>query len=606
MTSLHEILWDLRNEDLAYRLKLLGIKPRSPRKADLIEGLKSSLQGDNLKRVWDTLDDLQKNTVAEACYSPSRAYDPTRIKAKYGNLPAFYTPEGERNSYLRKNLEHVTPLNLFLFELRDSPQERIVPSDLAEVLLEWIPEPPELRLPTSDEPEKEEGLFVRQTQHEALAEVVALIHLADQGKLSLSPKTGNISPAVCRKMTDCLIGGDFFPAEVTCRPEKRSYEQEIGPIKAIAWARLLQMAKYIAPNGNKTKLTRSGLKALSQPPEQVIRHIWTQWLANTQYDEFNRIDVVKGQRAKGHMTGKPGRRSAIVNALEECPAGKWIAPKHFSDFMQASGFGFEVSRNLWKLYLCDSHYGSLGYQGYGTWNIVQHRYILCFLFEYAATLGLIDIAYVHPRMALSDYCAQWGGEDLEWLSRYDGLRCFRITELGAYCLGLTGDFEQSLPRSGLKLAVLPSLRIQVRSGEISPSEKLQLETWAEPIKGDSWKLDHERSLEAIERGHKPTDFAEFLNKHDDQDLPDTVKGFLRNCERTGKALQICGEAFLVRCRDAETADLICAQKELEGHCYRSGETALTVTAEQLAKFRKVVRSLGIGFTPHTQGFPRHI
>jgi hypothetical protein len=31
--------------------------------------------------------------------------------------------------------------------------------------------------------------------------------------------------------------------------------------------------------------------------------------------------------------------------------------------------------------------------GSGGWNILQERYLLALLFEYAATLGLIDIAY---------------------------------------------------------------------------------------------------------------------------------------------------------------------------------------------------------------------
>ena len=51
---------------------------------------------------------------------------------------------------------------------------------------------------------------------------------------------------------------------------------------------------------------------------------------------------------------------------------------------------------LWKLYLVDPQYGSLGYSGYADWPILEGRYTLAVLFEYAATLGLIDIEYTDP------------------------------------------------------------------------------------------------------------------------------------------------------------------------------------------------------------------
>lgn len=86
-------------------------------------------------------------------------------------------------------------------------------------------------------------------------------------------------------ITDCLIKGDFFPPEMAYRPAKRSYEQEIGPIKPLAWARLLQVAKYFSMSGSRSKLTRAGMHVLSGKPHEAIRHIWTKWLANTHYDE---------------------------------------------------------------------------------------------------------------------------------------------------------------------------------------------------------------------------------------------------------------------------------------------------------------------------------
>jgi hypothetical protein len=66
--------------------------------------------------------------------------------------------------------------------------------------------------------------------------------------------------------------------------------------------------------------------------------------------------------------------------------------------------------------------------------VVEGRYALCVLFEYAATLGLIDVGYVDPGGARDDYRSLWGAEDYPSLSRYDGLRYVRVNELGTAVL----------------------------------------------------------------------------------------------------------------------------------------------------------------------------
>jgi hypothetical protein len=75
---------------------------------------------------------------------------------------------------------------------------------------------------------------------------------------------------------------------------------------------------------------------------------------------------------------------------------------------------------LWKLYLIDPQYGSLGYEGFHDWELLEGRYTLALLFEYADILGLVDLDYVHPAGAREDFHDNWGGDDLDALSRYDG------------------------------------------------------------------------------------------------------------------------------------------------------------------------------------------
>jgi len=137
-------------------------------------------------------------------------------------------------------------------------------------------------------------------------------------------------------------------------------------------------------------------------------------------------------------------------------------------------------RGLWKLYLVDPQYGSLGYSGFADWPILEGRYTLAVLFEYAATLGLSDFEYTDPAGARTDYHDNWGAHDLDYLSGYDGLLALRLNPLGAYVLGLTGDYQPpqdtTVPERTLK--VLPTLDV-VAIGELTAADRLFLDAHAE-------------------------------------------------------------------------------------------------------------------------------
>jgi hypothetical protein len=73
-----------------------------------------------------------------------------------------------------------------------------------------------------------------------------------------------------------------------------------------------------------------------------------------------------------------------------CAPGQWTQVDDLFAAMRKSGLDFTVARGdraLRKLYLQDPQYGSLGYDGFHDWPLLQGRYTLAVLFEYAATLA---------------------------------------------------------------------------------------------------------------------------------------------------------------------------------------------------------------------------
>ncbi len=591
--TLHDTLWNLTVDDLRYRLKFLVPSSKVTRKAEFVDGIKAALEGPGLLAALNELDEIGRSVVMEAVHDDDNRHSLLKFCSKYGCDAVFFVKQ--KDSYGSPSYQtpaNSTRLNLFFYSdgIRDAP---IVPCDLAARLRSLLPEPADACLACIPEPAEEGEVMVRHTESEALAELGALLRLAAMGQLGFSEKTGVPAKNSLARIRESLSGGDWFSPAVAFLADPKAWEQEIGSIKPIGWTRMLHAAGLITMSGSKSTLTVLGRKSLEKPAWEVIEAIWRKWITNKVYDEFNRIDIIKGQSIKGALTARVARRSAMLGALGKCPAGVWISFDAFSNFMRADGLMFEVSHDPWKLYIGDHQYGAMGYSGYGEWDVLQNRYILCFFMEYAAALGILDIAYTVPDEARP--VDQWGMDGYAWLSRYDGLQAFRINPLGTYVLsGGEHPFTPSRPLVQTRLSVLSNRTIRVTVGSLSPAERTQLETWAEAVGENDFRLDESNAIKAIEAGYDLHGFTSFLEERDDQPLPESVVAFLRQARADGEAVRQAGNAILFECRDAATAGMISKCKDLSGMCLWAGDTTLAVQEESVAKFRKQVRLLGLG------------
>ena len=195
--------------------------------------------------------------------------------------------------------------------------------------------------------------------------------------------------------------------------------------------------------------------------------------------------------------------------------------------------------------------------------------------------------------ARPDFTGLPGSDELAWLSRYDGLQYFRLNPLGACCLGLADTYEPGTPAVRASLTVFPDLR--VCTGEaLSADERLMLERFADAEAEGVWRLARDRTLAALESGHDADDLRAFLAARDEQPLPETVEGFLRNVARGAGALTARGTALLIECAGEDVAARIAGDERAAKLCLRAGKRHLVVQARAQAAFRKAVRDLGFG------------
>lgn len=282
-------------------------------------------------------------------------------------------------------------------------------------------------------------VLLRCTAPDALSNLVAVLELTADSQMRYGAATRRPLAATVRLVEDVLVAGDYYEADHFGASE---------PIAAFAWPLLLQAGGLAQLAGPRLELTARGRAALARPSYQTLGALWDRWLTSVSHDELARVEAIKGQRRPSTLTSVPGRRAAVAAGLAAVEPGAWTDVDVLLGIMATQPRPLVVARSLralWRLYVTDSYHGSLGHAGPAAWNVLPGRYALCVLFEYAATMGVVDVAYTDPADARDDYRGLWGAGDLAWLSRYDGLVAVRVNELGAAILHDPG----ALPGLGL-------------------------------------------------------------------------------------------------------------------------------------------------------------
>ncbi len=602
--TLEQALWAHTVAELKSLATALPGRPRiGGAKGERIEGLCRRMTGESLRDLWSRLTEHQQAAVAQAVYTVDASFSPAGFKIRHGEA-ADFGAQSRRPAGLGKP----SLLCFFIHGLH-------VPLDLRRLLLEIVPRPSAPEIPTVEEVPPKIVTVVppyhagnRKTsavkrrvpvhrsdgEHRAVAELAGILRLVEAGRIRVTPRTREVSAPSRRLIADILEGGDFFAegrwrtvrSELAVEPRKTA-------IRTSAWPLLLAHGGLIRPRKDRMSLTAAGKKALRSPPAIVLRNLWQAWRDTAGFDELVRVDELRGlSSASCELSDPPLRRAAIARALAQCPPGKWIALDAFFDQIRAAGHNFQITSTPWELYL-EEFFERLPLDVFGDedqWVLLQGRYVLCLLFEVVATLGMIDVAYTSP------VCARllFDQMDVDYISRCDGLRYFRLTALGLHCLGLAPSHEAESPSIRGLLRVTADLKITALR-ELPRSSVVLLDLYARGVSDGLWRLERPSLLKAIESGHGTAELRDVLCAHSARPLPRKVEKFLDDCETRARSLELSGTGQLLQCPDARMAKRIASDRRTGKHCLLAGERSLAVPDRSVTAFRRALRQLGYGW-----------
>jgi len=429
------------------------------------------------------------------------------------------------------------------------------------------------------------SLKKRNTSRAALKNLETVLRFIDGNRLKVSPKTGRPTAATVKQLSKLLYDGDWY--------NDLNLDDDTEYIQSFAWPILIQAGKLARQDGNRLKLTKAGQTALKGELPDAIKTVWERWEKTKIIDEFSRINQIKGQKSTRGRTlvNVTKRRPVIKDILKNCLPGQWIKVDELTEFMRSNDINFEVARYAWKLYVLDSQYGHL--DDYGCESLIEGRYLLVFLFEYAATLGLIDIAYTHPAGALSDFHNLWCGEELEFLSRYDGLKFIRLNSLGACVLGITDKYESKPVKIEKVLNVLPNNDIVViDKNALSPSDRMFLDKICKRISSSLWQISMKTILNAAQNGTTADEILLFLTSRSSKKIPETISILLNDAGKRSTKLIYSGRAHLLRCKDPVLAKIICSDNKLSKICRPAGKDYIVILPGKEKPFKKALADLG--------------
>ncbi len=614
MDNFHEVLDALTVSELKKCLPFLFSKQNPTRKADIIKLIIDDCSKHH-RDYWNKLSKLEKKVLEEVIHQvtagPVNTFNSSRFKAKYGEIPNYFIASthhyGRRHHYGRSNPKKSenSYLTVFLYS-----NTRIFPDEFRQWMKTYVPKPAKTSIPTVEESELPKVITIDVNQYHikrgrsgdfpvhlrlmeniATTDMGSLLRFVETGKFTVSDKTNRATAATLRKIDELLLGGDYYHVDEVWDISK--YEgSSLLPIRSFAWPLLLQASGLARRVGKKLQLTAKGKKALTAPFHETAALLYQRWSNKRLLDEFSRIDTIKGQASKGRvMSAVVERRHSIEELLTECPINEWMSIDSLLQYAKATGTPLKICNDEWKLYIGDKVYGSLGYGG--GFKVLEGRYILVYLFEYLATMGLLDIAYTLPYWTrMGDLRDMWGADDLLYLSRYDGLCYFRINPLGAYCLGMTDSYIPQIIEKPALITINDNLQLNLLR-EPDPAENLMLERYAERISAKQWQLTEAKILEAIENRFSAGDFQQFIQDSTvDPNLPMSIQSFFTIAAEREHALSNQGAAHLLQCYSEAFAKILASNTATKNFCMHVEGRVIVVTDKNKQKFSKGLRQLG--------------
>jgi len=281
----------------------------------------------------------------------------------------------------------------------------------------------------------------------------------------------------------------------------------------------------------------------------------------------------------------------------EMPPGQWLTRQDlltYCRYRNIDGVFFELScfdvqmsdkSENTSYYTADCYRRDLGFrhlEGVVTWPLLSGLALTL------SALGFLEIACGMPNNE------QYRAKSKEFLSPLEGVLAFRLTDLGAYAFGKTGELDiPALKSNAIELHFHPE-RLHLRVENIDAITEKTLGSYMDPIGGGIYKISRESFLKGCDSTAAVAAHIEQFRRSIPAKLPPNWKRFFDDLKAEPAVLQPERQWKIFRLPESQSIRRAFSQDPvLRKHCRKVEGWRVAIDAEQLKTVEKHLRKLGL-------------
>lgn len=473
------------------------------------------------------------------------------------NQPSFYSARQELDTpflIFPSNVNQVYRFNRLIFHL---------PFSLRKMLQAQYPKPRDYDLKPAKPVYHTDHVYADNGKILSVLPLIDIYHR--QGNIKLT-QAGKPQASTLGKMQKSLRIDEYFE------------QSESGKLFSTLRTHLLASLWLMKERDMSTK----------EPAEQ-IRMLLQEFREGTYNSITNLLIHLKGGGRLEEET-EASVESRLLDLLPEMPIDSWIDAEQFYTWFLYRGIELrpvsvgDARHSLYFVYQSEEGMSEKMYIEPHLYDDVLLKPFIKGTFFLFAALGLVDVAYDMPDTQ---------AVGTSYFSPFDGLKYVRLTDLGAYIIGIRDSY--SLPTSQPVVSVLLSpdaliIRVAGKQEGVLPI----LENFARRISQTRFKVDYESFLKGCSDASDIEAKIRLFEEQVANTCPENWHAFFSEVRRKSTQLSPVQDTVVFRLqeKDRELAGLIARDEILKGLVIKAEGFHIILQKRNLSRFKNRLKSFG--------------
>ena len=218
-------------------------------------------------------------------------------------------------------------------------------------------------------------------------------------------------------------------------------------------------------------------------------------------------------------------------------------------------------------------------------NYIIEPFVKSYLFL-LSIFGVFEIFYEKPFFRKGLFLKN------NYLSKYDGLKYIRLTDLGKYILGYKENFEILDKKEKVEIHLDDKRQFITIVGE-APARVMFFEKISIKIKGNMFKFTYDSFLKGIKTYEELIDRIEKFKENTTRELPLNWQEFFENLEKKFNSIKLISDYVVLKLDDnKELIQLVLKDSRIKKICLKAEDYHLIVSKENLKELVKIFGKYG--------------